>query len=430
LFDEGYLGSCQDWADFRLAGLGCRHGLTQAGPKSMPKRAFLTDTKPTRTNGTTRSYLKGGLVLLARALKRMTGPGDVIDAFRQLFEDPELAYRPATTRAYQQQIKAVIARKLHDEELGRERAISGFAELKALLKARRGPCPKRASRKKLKAGTHAEYRRLLADFADRVRLSGGLDRTDIVLSMLIKVGPFFGLRPCEWLNATILDNELKVVNAKGGNGRAMGEVRAIGIASLPRKIVKSAQLLIEQILLLFAEVGGDWRKILGRLGERLARICARIEIQRWSLYTTRHVAMATWKRAGLSDAEIAALAGHSSTRTARQHYAGGRHGWAPEFACARPDSDLVDSIVSYNGVASVAVSAKNEPLKVALASALIPTEMPGPSALPAARPHRVIVSQQYEGAKFVPIIKVEVMLKPSQIDVIGEADEVPVFSMG
>jgi integrase len=397
----------------------------------MPKRAFLTDTKPTRTNETTRSYLKGGLVLLARALKKMTGPGDVIDAFRQLLEDPKLTYRPATTRAYQQQIKAVIARKLHDEELGRERAISGFAELKALLKARRGPCPKRTSRKKLKAGTHAEYRRLLADFADRVRLSGGLDRTDIVLSMLIKVGPFLGLRPCEWLNATILDNELKVVNAKGGNGRAMGGLRAIGIASLPRKIVKSAQLLIEQILLLFAEVGDDWRKILGRLGERLARICARIEIQRWSLYTTRHVAMATWKRAGLSDAEIAALAGHSSTRTARQHYAGERHGWAPEFACARPDPNLVDSIVAYNGVAPVALSVKNEHFKVALASALTPTEMPGPSALPAARPHRVIASQrQYEGAKFVPIIKVEVIQKLAQIDVIGEADEVPVFGMG
>jgi len=393
----------------------------------MPKRAFLTDTKPTRTNETTRSYLKGGLVLLARALKRMTGPGDVIDAFRQLFEDPKLTYRPATTRTYQQQIKAVIARKLYDEELGRERAISGLAELKALLKARRGPCPKRASRKKLKAGTHVEYRRLLADFADRVRLSGGLDRTDIVLSMLIKVGPFFGLRPCEWLHATILDNELKVVNAKGGNGRAMGKVRAIGIASLPRKIVKSAHLLIEQIPLLLAEVCGDWRKILGRLGERLARICARIEIQRWSLYTTRHVAIATWKSAGLSDAEIAALAGHSSTRTARQHYAGGRHGWTPEFACARPDPDLVESIVARNSMVPVIESAKNDPMSVALATARTLTEIPV-VASPAARPHRVIVSQMpYEGAHFVPIIKAEVM---SQIDVIEEENEPPVFSMG
>jgi hypothetical protein len=51
----------------------------------MGKPAFATNTKPTRTNDTMRAYLKGGFVLLARAHKTMTGPGDVIDAFRALF---------------------------------------------------------------------------------------------------------------------------------------------------------------------------------------------------------------------------------------------------------------------------------------------------------------------------------------------------------
>jgi hypothetical protein len=34
--------------------------------------------------------------------------------------------------------------------------------------------------------------------------------------------------------------------------------------------------------------------------------------------------------------------------TARNHYAGGRHGWSAKFACARPDPDLVTSISLHN----------------------------------------------------------------------------------
>jgi integrase len=396
----------------------------------MAKPGFLT-TKPTCTNDTVRAYLKRGFVLLARAHVIMTGPGDVIDAFHTLFNDPDLVYRPATTRLYQQQIKAVIARKLSDGEINRERAISGFADIKALLLARRGPCPKRTSRAKLKAATYAEFRKITADFARRARLPAGLDRTDTVLSCMVKVGPFTGLRPYEWLRATITDHKLRVVNAKSANGRALGEVREISLGGLPPKIVKLVSLLIRQLPLLFAEAGNDWRKILGRLGERLARVCARIGLPRWSLYTTRHVAIASWKRAGLSDAEIAALTGHSSTRTARQHYAGGRHGWTAEFACARPDPDIVAAIVAHNGVMTSPGSERGKSMSVGSASGPTTTDKLGASALPAATPHSVIASErQYEAVQFVPILKAEVMTTLSRIDPVEEADEVPAFSMG
>jgi integrase len=391
----------------------------------MAKPAFVTNTKPTRTNDTVRAYLKGGFKLLSRAHKTITGPGDVIDAFRALFEDPDRVYRPATTRLYQQQIKAVIGRKLSAGELSQERAISGFADIKALLLARRGLCPKRTSRAKLKSATYAEFRKIIADFAHRSRLPGGLDRTDTVLSIMVKVGPFLGLRPCEWLRATIVGHKLHVVNAKNGNGRALGEVRAICLSGLPLKIVTLVSHLIEQVPLLFAEAGNDWRKILGRLGERLARVCARIGLRRWSLYTTRHVAIANWKRGGLSAAEIAALTGHSSTRTARQHYASGRHGWTAEFACARPDPDIVAAIVAHN------TPAKNEPISIASASALLPIDVPVASVLPGAIRHRLIaLERQFERVPIVPIINAEVMLTPSRIDTIWEADEAPTFSMG
>ena len=139
----------------------------------MGKPAFVTNTKPTRTKDTIRAYLKGGFVLLARAHKTMTGPGgDVIDAFRALFGDTDLVYRPATTRLYQQQVKAVIARQLSDRELSKERAKSGFAEIKALLIARRGPCPKRTSSAKLKSASCAEFRKIAARLCPTVASTG------------------------------------------------------------------------------------------------------------------------------------------------------------------------------------------------------------------------------------------------------------------
>jgi integrase len=398
----------------------------------MGKLAFVTNVKPTRTDATLRAYLKGGFVLLARARKTMTGArGDVVDAFRALFEDSDLVYRPATTRLYQQQVKAVIARKLSDGKLSKERAISGFADIKALLIARRGPCPKRTSRGKLKSGTYAEFRKIVGDFARRSRLPGGLDRTDTVLSILVKVGPYVGLRPCEWLHATIVGHNLNVLNAKSGNGRALGLLRVIELSQLPLKIITLVSHLIRQVRLLFAEAGSNWRKILGRLGERLARVCARIGVRRWSLYTARHVAIANWKRAGLSDAEIAALAGHSSTRTARQHYAGGRHGWTAEFASACADPDLVAGIVAHNGVTTVPLSPKSESVNVVPAHAVTPANIFDAPALPAAIPrHVIVVDKPCETLPIISLIEHDVGSAPSWIDSNWASNDAPAFGMG
>jgi hypothetical protein len=248
--------------------------------------------------------------------------------------------------------------------------------------------------------------------------------------MLIEVGPHVGLRPCEWLNATIVGHKLHVVNAKGGNGRAMGGVRSIGLGSLPVKIAALVTHLIGQVRLLFAEASRNWRKVLGRLGERLARVCARIGIRRWSLYTTRHAAIANWKRAGLSDAEISALAGHSSTRTARQHYAGGRHGWTADFACARPDPDFVAAIVAHNS-AKLPASANSGILSVTAIRAAEPTDMTDALAVPAPiLPRSIVVEIQPERVPTFPVIEDGVISTLSHVDTIWEADEAPAFGMG
>ena len=68
--------------DLLWRGIGKGRGLTGRVGISLGKRAFATDTKPTRTDATLRAYVKGGFLLLARAQDKMTGPGgDVIDAF-------------------------------------------------------------------------------------------------------------------------------------------------------------------------------------------------------------------------------------------------------------------------------------------------------------------------------------------------------------
>ncbi|MBU1306471.1 MAG: hypothetical protein KKF33_13250 [Alphaproteobacteria bacterium] len=61
-----------------------------------------------------------------------------------------------------------------------------------------------------------------------------------------------------------------------------------------------------------------WQKVLA---EQLRRACVRIGIRELSLYSFRHVAIATWAAAGLSPKEIADLSGHISIRTAHTHYA-------------------------------------------------------------------------------------------------------------
>ena len=72
---------------------------------------------------------------------------------------------------------------------------------------------------------------------------------------------------------------------------------------------------------------GSWKKLHDRLASRLARICKTLGIPRVSLYTLRHVGMATAKT-WMAPVEVAAASGHASIRTATSHYAKCRTGWA------------------------------------------------------------------------------------------------------
>jgi hypothetical protein len=303
----------------------------------MPAHHPVTRTRVTRAPSTRRQYLKGGALLLKRAWNSAPTAGDSVDALLLLFSDNAWVLRASTTRLYKPQVLAILAWEFRTGKLDEQRFRTGCAKLAEVIKARRGHPPKRTSAKKLKKASYDEYRRILDDFGRR---STSLDRAGRVLALLLRVSPFVGLRPKEWLNASVAGDNLIVVNAKHGNGRAPGPTRSISLKDVPRPVTSVVGDLIAAMRQLVGEPS-NWPKVLRLLGERLARVCKRLGIERWSLTSLRHVAQSTWKRAGLSPAEIAALSGHSSTATSRRHYAGRRHGWPARFACARPAEGLV-----------------------------------------------------------------------------------------
>jgi hypothetical protein len=100
------------------------------------------------------------------------------------------------------------------------------------------------------------------------------------------------------------------------------------------------------------EKHGSWEKVHAILAERLARICRRLRLVRISLYSLRHAAIATWKRAKLSRIEIAALAGHISIMTASRYYAPSKHGWDPETVCVKADPQTISVVRQYGKTTS------------------------------------------------------------------------------
>ena len=248
--------------------------------------------------------------------------------------------QPSTTRLYRAQISAVILKDVENEDLDVERAREGLFVLSELLIKRRGRPECRGSRKKVINPTRAELAAVAAYVAQGLRKRTSVDLLETALLLLLALGPTLGLRPIEWTRAAIDEEKLTILNAKSTNGRANGPVREFLRHDLPPKVDQFAGTLIAIMKTLMERVG-NWRRLLGQIAERLARICARLEIRRLCLYSLRHICLANAEAIGFSDAERAALAGHRSKNTARRHYAGAKHGWGPGSVVARPIASVL-----------------------------------------------------------------------------------------
>lgn len=267
-------------------------------------RKDATDCTPTRTLATTAQYLAASETLKNHyAREHFVCPQSVTAAdLARWFTLQQKRWSRPTLRVYRRGVEHFIAETVDDAE-ERERLLA----LLAKLPEARVDLPRRTSAKKARVLTEDQAILLIES------LKRGGDTDGRILALLCHFGPVFGLRPKEWTRARVDGEWLWVRNAKATNGRANGAVRALSLAGVSKK----ARAQIHELCNLLREAVrmSGWRKVLRRLGSRLARVSRKLGLRRLCLYCLRGTA--------------AAVMGHASSSTAFRHYPSPRQakGW-------------------------------------------------------------------------------------------------------
>lgn len=297
-----------------------------------------------RTRKTTADYRKRYRNLRLMAEREERAGGDIADVIGWFCSQND-RWSDSTVRQY----KAAIRCELESAAM--------LTEVRAGLEARLGAGPKpmtsgpkRTSARKRKSLSVDELLKL-----DRhLKLSAGRDNW--LLRCFLGFGVALFLRPVEFLSARVEGTTLIVENAKATNGRANGKHRKRDISAMGVHNIANLQLFLRR-LRKAATAPGGWTKLHERLASRLARACEVVDIDRVSLYTLRHVGMASAKT-WMEPHEVAAAAGHGSVRTATSHYAKRRTGWRGLRLAGRP---LPESIANVRGIAKCFRPRKMEP---------------------------------------------------------------------
>lgn len=289
------------------------------------------------------AYARRGRQQLKLARAKYPNTEDAISAFIALYGDPDLKLRPSSTRTYKAAMIHAVKEEVDKDRLDQERAMTGIEEISQLLAERRCRPEPRTSRLKRRTITEAEFQIISNDFRQR---AGQADQLDMTMRLFLEVCARTGLRPSETPRARLVGRMLLVLNGKHSHGRAPGVVRRISLERMSGPLVQATECLLTTMKLLVAHYGSVER-VSKILAERLARVCERLGLPRISPYALRHVAIATWKRAGLNPVQIAALAGHISTNTAWRSYAHGRHGWRPDKICVAAGTATIERVKIY-----------------------------------------------------------------------------------
>jgi hypothetical protein len=182
-------------------------------------------------------------------------------------------------------------------------------------KARIAKSNKRTSAKKIEDATEDEARALFSEL--KRHAIAHKNPNAILAALFVLVAGHAGFRPIELRGALVLRTQLTLPNAKKRPGHQL--TRTMDLAGLHNDVLIGIELLLSLIDHDITKAAfAKWQKVLA---EQLRRACVRISIRVLSLYSFRHVAIATWAAAGLSPKEIADLCGHLSIRTAHTHYA-------------------------------------------------------------------------------------------------------------
>jgi integrase len=325
---------------------------------------------PTRSPETDAQYLAEGGRHLRRAQQRHPEIKDQIEALLVGLENDETILKGSACRAYKAQHMAIIDKLLAGQSDPEKQRATALMRIKAALARRRGRPPQaRTSSLKVTDATEEEVLKLLRYLAKRARGQAN-PHPVCMLAMYMYFVPRTGCRPVEWSNAAVEGSWLIVQSAKFSNGRSGFESRKINLAPFPSKVIEAAAVFSRCVRESIAQFK-DFEHWRNAIAELLARCCKALKLRRLSLYSLRHVALATWARAGVAPWEIAALAGHASLNSAR-HYAGARHGWTASDGIAAADPARVAALQERHATASISNTAS----AVGEASSLIQANSP------------------------------------------------------
>jgi integrase len=280
-----------------------------------------------RSSATRAAYYHAGRVHLKRAVSRFPG----ICRLQAIVSDVEIplpdgdpVLRPATTRRYLEDYKVIVSvlvRVARQAEDPRQDAPI-MERIEAALLSRRGrPTTPRGSSRRVMNATALEAGLSFSRLKTLAVRNRSMSAAGAALYLLVE--PRIGLRPIEYCGATIDGSILVIENAKRADGQDL--VRRIDLSAYPETVLSAIRALISLMPATDnAHVFKLWRNTIA---SSLARASLVAGGRRLSLYSFRHIALATWEKNGFSAAEIALLAGHLSLHTARSHYARAGSGW-------------------------------------------------------------------------------------------------------
>lgn len=280
-----------------------------------------------RLSATRASYYREGRVHLKRAVARFPGACPL----QALVDDVELplpgadwTLRPATSRRYREDYLILVTVLVRvARKAGEPLEIDPIMKrIEAALRSRRGrPVKPRGSSLRIRNPTDAEAGAAFAHLKTIAQRDRSMSAAAAALYLLVE--PRIGLRPIEYCGATIDGTILVIPNAKLSDGQDSS--RRIDLSAYTDTVLAAIRALIS----LMPAPGNPNNFTLWRnaIASSLARASLTAGQRRLSLYSFRHIAVATWEKNGFSAAEIAHLAGHLSTRTARTHYARAGSGW-------------------------------------------------------------------------------------------------------
>ncbi|WP_332719424.1 hypothetical protein [Pelagibacterium mangrovi] len=294
----------------------------------------------TREASTEVLYGKRVAMLSRRAKSELgydIGLFDTIDCFALMHEE----FKDATLRQYAAALAWAVDTAEETGELNDQEAAACRERLATRPVPRPRDAEKRTSGKKRKSVSQKDFVAVCRALAKRNR---GEDK--LLLRLLVS-NMGLGLRPCEYHGATLTESMLVVRSAKATNGRALAEFREFELDDASSGQVESLVQLIEDIN---AAAENELHALIDRLGGRLRRVCRHIGVEPFSLYTTRHQAIANIKATGSAE-EVAAFAGHNSIDTARKYYAPRRSAWKIDKSIKPTPRmvDLVEERVAHRG---------------------------------------------------------------------------------